>query len=45
MGISKTIAIKSKGMKKFKMQLLYDFLAPSQAPYTSPWKYRMGYTF
>lgn len=45
MGISKTMAIKSKGMKKFKMQLLYDFLAPSQTPYTSPWKYRMGYIF
>jgi hypothetical protein len=45
MGISKSIAIKSKRMKKFKVQLLYDFLAPSQAPYTSPWKYRMGYIF
>lgn len=45
LGISKTMAIKSKGMKKFKMQLLYDFLAPSQTPYTSPWKYRMGYIF
>lgn len=45
MGISKTIPIKSKRLKKYKVQLLYDFSAFSTVPYTSPWKYRMGYIF
>lgn len=45
LGVTKTVALKSKWAKKFKVQLLYDFLAVSQLPYTSPWRYRMGYTF
>jgi hypothetical protein len=45
LGVTKTVALKSKWAKKFKVQLLYDFLAASQLPFSSPWKYRMGYTF
>ncbi len=41
-GLTKTLALKSKGFKKYRIQLLYDFLH-QQIPYTTPVKCRMGY--
>jgi hypothetical protein len=44
MGLTKTLALKSKGFKKYRIQLLYDFLH-QQTPYTAPVKCRVGYSF
>lgn len=44
-GLSKTIPVKSKFLKKTKMQLLYDFLAKEQVPRTQSFIFRMGYNF
>jgi hypothetical protein len=44
LGLTKTLALKSKGFKKYRIQLLYDFLH-QQIPYTAPVKCRVGYSF
>ncbi|HEX6428266.1 MAG TPA: hypothetical protein VF008_11290 [Niastella sp.] len=45
LGISKIISIKSNAFKKYRIQLLYDFLHNQQLPVTEPVKFRMGYLF
>ena len=45
LGISKIISIKSNAFKKYRIQLLYDFLHNQQLPVTEPVKFRMGYAF
>jgi len=44
-GISKMVSLKSKLVKKTKLQLLWDFLSYSQIPRTQPIKFRIGYNF
>jgi len=44
-GISKIISIKTKMLKKTKLQLLWDFLSYEQVPKTQPVKFRVGYSF
>ena len=45
LGISKVISIKSKFLKKTKVQMLWDFLSYQQIPKTQPILFRFGYTF
>jgi hypothetical protein len=44
-GASKSVSLKSKLLKKTKVQLLWDFLSSKQKPKTSPILFRLGYTF
>lgn len=44
LGLTKTLALRSKGFKKYRIQILYDFLH-QQTPYTAPVKCRVGYSF
>jgi len=44
-GISKIISVKTKVLKKTKLQLLWDFLSYDQIPKTQPLKFRVGYSF
>ena len=44
-GISKMISLRSKLVKKTKLQLLWDFLSYNQVPRTQPIKFRIGYNF
>lgn len=43
-GISKVVDLRSKVLKKTKVQLLWDFLSYSQAPRTTAILFRVGYT-
>jgi myosin heavy subunit len=45
LGISKQISLKSKILKKTKLQLLWDFLSYQQVPRTQPVLFRIGYIF
>lgn len=44
-GLSKTVAVKSKFLKKTKLQLLWDFLSYEQVPRAQPLVFRVGYSF
>lgn len=44
-GLSKTVAVKSKFFKKTKTQLLWDFMSYEQVPRTQPIIFRIGYNF
>ncbi|MBS1598425.1 MAG: hypothetical protein JST75_09365 [Bacteroidetes bacterium] len=44
-GLSKMISLKSKMIKKTKLQLLWDVLSYYQTPRTQPIKFRVGYNF
>jgi hypothetical protein len=44
-GISKIVSLKTKMLKKSKVQLLWDFLSYQQIPRTQPLKFRVGYNF
>lgn len=44
-GISKTVPIKTKLLKKTSVKLLWDFLSYSQIPQTVPIIFRIGYSF
>ena len=44
-GISKIVSLKSKVLKKTKMQLLWDFLSYQQVPKAPALKFRIGYSF
>lgn len=44
-GVSKTIAVRSKLFKKTKAQLLWDFLSTQQVPRTQSIIFRIGYNF
>lgn len=44
-GISKIVALKTKFLKKSKLQLLWDFLSYQQSPSVQPLKFRIGYGF
>jgi hypothetical protein len=44
-GIMKTVSMKSAVFKKTQVQLLWDFLSYSQIPRTSPFLFRLGYSF
>ena len=44
-GLSKVISVKSKFLKKTKLQLLWDFLSYRQVPRTQPIVFRIGYSF
>ena len=44
-GVSKVVSVKSKLLKKTKVQLLWDFLSYQQVPATQPILFRLGYTF
>ncbi len=44
-GISKTVSMKSRVLKKTKMQLLWDFLSYQQVPRTQALVFRIGYSF
>jgi hypothetical protein len=43
LGLSKTLSVKSKLIKKTKLQLLWDFLSYQQIPKTQPILFRIGY--
>jgi len=45
LGISKTVAMKSRVFKKTKLQLLWDFLSYGQRPRTQPILFRINYNF
>jgi len=45
LGISKTVAMKSRVFKKTKLQLLWDFLSYGQRPRTQPLLFRINYGF
>lgn len=45
LGITKTISLKGKFLKKTKIQLLYDFFYRDKLPITEPIKFRVGYVF
>lgn len=45
MGVSKIVSLKSKFLKKSKLQLLWDFLSYTQIPQTQAFKFRIGYSF
>jgi hypothetical protein len=45
LGVSKTVSLKSKFLKKTKLQLLWDFLSYQQVPKTQPVLFRVGYNF
>jgi hypothetical protein len=44
-GLSKAISVKSKLLKKAKMQLLWDFLSYDQIPRATPIVFRISYSF
>jgi len=44
-GISKTVSMKSRVLKKTKLQLLWDFLSYQQVPKTQAVVFRIGYNF
>jgi len=44
-GISKVVPMRTRFLKKAKLQLLWDFLSYSQMPKTQPFKFRIGYNF
>jgi len=44
-GVSKTVSIKSRLLKKTKVQLLWDFLSYQQVPKTQAILFRLGYNF
>jgi hypothetical protein len=45
LGLSKTVSLKTKLLKKTKLQLLWDFLSYQQKPRTQPLLIRVGYSF
>lgn len=45
LGLTKTFSMGGKGMKKTKVQLLWDFLSYQQVPRPQPLKFRIGYIF
>jgi hypothetical protein len=45
LGIGKIVSLRSKVVKKTKIQLLWDFLSYQQIPQTQPFIFRIGYTF
>ncbi len=45
LGMSKIISLKTKILKKTKIQLLWDFLSYQQVPKTQPILFRVGYNF
>lgn len=45
LGISKVVSLKTKILKKTKIQLLWDFLSYEQVPRTQPILFRVGYNF
>lgn len=45
LGISKVLSVKSKLLKKTKIQLYWDYLSYSQVPRTQAIFFRFGYTF
>jgi hypothetical protein len=45
LGASKIISLKTKTLKKTKIQLLWDFLSYQQVPRTPAVKFRIGYSF
>lgn len=44
-GLTKILSLKSKVLKKSKLQLLWDFLSYQQRPQTQAFKFRVGYNF
>jgi hypothetical protein len=44
-GISKIVSLKTKFLKKTKLQLLWDFLSYRQSPRIQPLKFRVSYGF
>jgi hypothetical protein len=44
-GISKVLSLKTKVLKKSRLQLLWDFLSYQQRPQTQAFKFRIGYNF
>jgi hypothetical protein len=44
-GLSKMVSLKTRLVKKTKVQLLWDFLSYQQIPRTQPFKFRVGYNF
>jgi hypothetical protein len=44
-GISKTVSVKSRVLKKTSLQLFWDFLSYYQNPRTQPFLFRIGYGF
>jgi len=44
-GLTKMVSLKSKLVKKTKLQVLWDFLSYSQIPQTQPFVFRIGYNF
>jgi hypothetical protein len=44
-GISKSVSMNSRVLKKTKVQLLWDFLSYQQVPKTQPILFRIGYNF
>jgi hypothetical protein len=44
-GVSKTVSVKSRVLKKTSLQLLWDFLSYYQNPGTQPFLFRIGYGF
>ena len=44
-GISKTVSMNSRVLKKTKVQLSWDFLSYEQVPKTQPLLFRLGYNF
>lgn len=44
-GLTKTVSIQSKFLKKTRMQLLWDFLSAQQTPRGKAIKFRVGYNF
>jgi hypothetical protein len=45
LGLTKSIPLKSKGLKKYRLQVLYDFLHKQTLPFTEAIKFRIGYSF
>lgn len=44
-GVTKILSLKSKVLKKSKLQLFWDFLSYQQRPQTQAFKFRIGYNF
>jgi hypothetical protein len=44
-GVTKILSLKSKVLKKSKLQLLWDLLSYQQRPQTQAFKFRIGYNF
>jgi len=44
-GLSKIVSLKTKVLKKTKLQLLWDFLSYQQVPKAPPFVFRVGYGF